>query len=636
MTYNTSAEKTALSHNSYIALKALEKMAKGRCWEGYEPVPGKPAYSNDSCRPVGSKKKKKTEKKAFLAWGGGELGLHPKGKGIGGALGYTNLLGLAPIPTGHIDIGGPDYGVRMGVTPDPGSEVGISPLLGVRYNHPRRSGVTRQFPRGLVELIYDKLRGRTKEDAMRASYPELFEEADDEDSYVPPDSDDSDEYFKKIQQAVKGDDRFEVVENDSEKSASSCGSHSKPKKKKSKKIEKVALKIATKVAAYRQIQEKLAALGGLQSSYVADAAGADASERANILASERAQENEDSGLLDDMFGQAADANRMINKRKRHAAAAFAESDAARLLNVVDPSGFLTDNPDMKLTGLAMLAGNKDKDREARVLKQYKDIIKKYQDPVEMDGDKTTRETPWHLLMQGELADADMDVAGHKQQREEHPLNYWLNPVDRTGPISELLDRWHRRMGASVAEPDSALGRFGMGVGNLATLGLLGALTGGEDAQNKLRRSAVANKIYGEESMPRGANKPKDGDGDGKVNDGTSEEKAAASCGSHAASKPKKKKKKLVTKTAQQAALAIAEKVANYRAVVGLKGRESRIKQAKCVLNVYKINQELEKYDLHRLQKSAAVGAHKPERLKAAALIRQRELEKQEFLENFAM
>jgi hypothetical protein len=34
-----------------------------RCWAGYEPVPGKKPYSNDSCRPVGSGKKKKTDKK---------------------------------------------------------------------------------------------------------------------------------------------------------------------------------------------------------------------------------------------------------------------------------------------------------------------------------------------------------------------------------------------------------------------------------------------------------------------------------------------------------------------------------------------------------------------------------------------
>lgn len=281
---------------------------------------------------------------------------------------------------------------------------------------------------------------------------------------------------------------------------------------------------------YNAAMEKLANLGGLQASYVADAAGADASERASQLAGDRAREDEDGGLLDDLFGQAGDADRMINKRKRHANAAFAENDGARLLNVVDPSKLITDSPDKTLTGLAMVSGKKNKDREGRVLNQYKDIINQYQDPVKMDGEKTTRETPYHLMMQGNLADQDMDVAGHKQQRKEKPLNYWLNPLDRTGPLNELSDRLHRRIGASVAQPDSALGRFGMGAGNVGTLGLLGALAGGEDAQNKLRRSAVDNEIFDEHSMPEGAdksNKSKDGDGDGKVNDGTSEEKEAA-------------------------------------------------------------------------------------------------------------
>ena len=114
-----------------------------------------------------------TEKEAFVAWGGGELGLHPKGRGVGGALGYTNALGLLPIPYGSVDIGGPEYGMQLGVTPDPESEIGLSPMLGARFGHPRKSGLTRQFPRGLPEVIYDKLRGRTKEDAIRASYPDL-------------------------------------------------------------------------------------------------------------------------------------------------------------------------------------------------------------------------------------------------------------------------------------------------------------------------------------------------------------------------------------------------------------------------------------------------------------------------------
>lgn len=43
---------------------ASDLLKVARCWKGYEPVPGKAPYSEDSCRPVGSKKKKKEEKKA--------------------------------------------------------------------------------------------------------------------------------------------------------------------------------------------------------------------------------------------------------------------------------------------------------------------------------------------------------------------------------------------------------------------------------------------------------------------------------------------------------------------------------------------------------------------------------------------
>lgn len=43
---------------------AQEAVKQARCWKGYEPVPGKAPYSEDSCRPAGSGKKKKKEKKA--------------------------------------------------------------------------------------------------------------------------------------------------------------------------------------------------------------------------------------------------------------------------------------------------------------------------------------------------------------------------------------------------------------------------------------------------------------------------------------------------------------------------------------------------------------------------------------------
>lgn len=45
-----------------LAHKQQPGSKQARCWKGYEPVPGKEPYSEDSCRPVGSKKKKSTKK----------------------------------------------------------------------------------------------------------------------------------------------------------------------------------------------------------------------------------------------------------------------------------------------------------------------------------------------------------------------------------------------------------------------------------------------------------------------------------------------------------------------------------------------------------------------------------------------
>ena len=57
------------------------------------------------------------------------------------------------------------------------------------------------------------------------------------------------------------------------------------------------------------------------------------------------------------------------------------------------------------------------------------------------------------------------------------------------------------------------------------MGLLPLIAGGEDAQQSLRRSAAENKIYADVADPE-LKKPRDGDGDGKINDGTPEEKEA--------------------------------------------------------------------------------------------------------------
>ena len=103
------------------------------------------------------------------------------------------------------------------------------------------------------------------------------------------------------------------------------------------------------------------------------------------------------------------------------------------------------------------------------------------------------------------------------------------------------------------------------------------------------------------------------------------EKEASSCGSH--SKPKKKKSKKVEK----AALEIATKVAAYRQVQEKQAQATRIKLATHVVRMDGLRQELDRYDPYQLSKSAAVGSRKPDRMKAAALVRQIELEKQAFV-----
>lgn len=75
----------------------------GRCWTGYEPVPGKKPYSNDSCRPVGSKKKKtdKKEKKAVSAAARGTTAMScaPSSRGMSKLIDDKQLAAASPVPT---------------------------------------------------------------------------------------------------------------------------------------------------------------------------------------------------------------------------------------------------------------------------------------------------------------------------------------------------------------------------------------------------------------------------------------------------------------------------------------------------------------------------------------------------------
>jgi hypothetical protein len=268
-----------------------------------------------------------------------------------------------------------------------------------------------------------------------------------------------------------------------------------------------------------------APLGSMQQAYVADAVGADAQARAAKQVVEH--DEADDGLYNALVAQAMGAAGPIHKRVRHGASRFAESAGKRMVNRFDPTQMLSENPDATLTGLAMGTGKINPEREDLVAQRYKEVLKKYQAKLDPDAELTERDTPWHRGMQGNIADLDSDIAGHKYMRAEKPWEYWLNPFDKSGPLTELGDRGMRRMIAAQAYPDSTAGRVGMAVGGVGTLGLLPLLAGGEDAQQSLRRSAAENEIYADVANPELINRPRDGDGDGMINDGTPEEKEAA-------------------------------------------------------------------------------------------------------------
>lgn len=92
-------------------------------------------------------------KQALPAWGGGQFYLGPeKSRGIGLEAGYSNLMGLIPFPRIGLRVGGPDFGVSAGF-----------PYVGVDSGG-RQNGWSRNLPRGVPEVLWDKARGQHVQD----------------------------------------------------------------------------------------------------------------------------------------------------------------------------------------------------------------------------------------------------------------------------------------------------------------------------------------------------------------------------------------------------------------------------------------------------------------------------------------
>lgn len=249
---------------------------------------------------------------------------------------------------------------------------------------------------------------------------------------------------------------------------------------------------AEKMAADAETPKSKQKLGPLQHSYVADALGGTAIENTGRLL--RQQEIGDHGIYDRMLMASGPLAEALGTRIRRANSRLATSKGTRLLALLDPTA--TRGPG--LVELSTGVGKKIPEKEEETRQMYAEHIKPYQDKV-TEGSTTSRETPWYMSTAGNLANLDSDIAGHSYLRNEQPGHYWLNPFIKAGPLYELNQRALRRHLAGSALPESTRGRFLSSVAPFYSI-----YAGGEEAQNRLRRSAMKNNIYDQVAVPEKA------------------------------------------------------------------------------------------------------------------------------------
>lgn len=217
--------------------------------------------------------------------------------------------------------------------------------------------------------------------------------------------------------------------------------------------------------------------------YIAGLQGNDAWRRAQKQVTERAKKEAPGGFNDTM----APANEKVLNLRGRSIAHQAVTPSTRILS--DALGGNDSLGGMLVNTLGAIGGGPEVQNKVR--KMYAESgIDNYRDRPNPDAPTTKNETLWHKHIQGQFADSDYAVAGHRWNREHHPLQYWINPFDRTGPLQEFADRMKRRNLAGVGEPETTGGRA------FRVLPFVAPFMGGQAAQDKMRATADRAGLYG--------------------------------------------------------------------------------------------------------------------------------------------
>jgi len=232
--------------------------------------------------------------------------------------------------------------------------------------------------------------------------------------------------------------------------------------------------------------------GGLEGSYLADTMGMDAQLESTRNVLRGRNEGKHKKGLEGVWSAMNKVDQPLQEFARNSLANQSQNKATRWLSDFIPGdiGALVDLG----AGIAGGEGQTDKARKQWAESGADDYRDKDTDAAAKYGKKG--KGAFRKGLAGQLANQDYRIAFHKQQRDKKPTNYWLNPLDHTGPFNELGDRISRRNVAYAGRADSTPGTVSSILANIATLGIPGMIGGNVEAQKRTRHLGEEMGLYG--------------------------------------------------------------------------------------------------------------------------------------------